>query len=132
VTRRGLARRVHFLGRRDDVPALLRQCELMLVPSRNEGFCGVAVEAQALGVPVIAARVGGLPEAVRDGETGALVPSGDADAMAVAIEALLADPARRAGMAERGPMNAARFSADLMADRTLAVYQDVVRSLAVA
>jgi glycosyltransferase involved in cell wall biosynthesis len=128
VMRRGLADRVHLVGRRDDVPALLRQCDLLLVPSRNEGFCGVAVEAQALGLPVIATRVGGLPEVVLDGDTGVLVAPGDAGAMVLAIEAL-ADPARRSRMAERGPANAARFSADLMADRTLAVYQDVVSSL---
>ena len=128
VMRRGLADRVQLLGRRDDVPALLRQCELLLVPSVNEGFCGVAVEAQALGVPVIATRVGGLPEVVLDGQTGLLVAPGDAGAMADAIETLLADPGRRGSMTERGPANAARFSAELMADRTLATYQDVVRS----
>src|SRR5439155_13085689 len=75
--RRGLAGRVHLLGRRDDVPELLGQCTLLLVASTHEGFCSAAVEAQALGVPVVATRVGGLPEAVVDGEPGVLVPAGE-------------------------------------------------------
>ena len=126
--RRGLEGRVHLLGRRDDVPELVQQCALLLVASRHEGLCTAAIEAEALGIPVVATRAGGLPEAVVHGETGVLVPPGDAEAMTEAVAGLLSDPARRGRMGERSRDHAARFSADRMVEGTLAVYQDLVRS----
>src|SRR5437762_910409 len=54
--RRGLEGRVHLLGRRDDVPQLVQQCALLLVASRHEGLCTAAIEAEALGIPVVATR----------------------------------------------------------------------------
>ena len=123
-TRLGLDRVIHVLGRRDDVAAWVSPAQALLVASRHEGFCGAAVEAQALGVPVIATAVGGLAEVVRDGETGILVPDDDDAAMAAAVISLIADPARRAAMAARAASHAEQFSFEHMADRTLAVYRD--------
>lgn len=125
---RGLDRLVHLIGRRDDAPALIAGATLMLVASRHEGFCTAALEAQALGVPVIATRVGGLPEVVRDGETGILVEPGSAGTMADAIVRVLTAPGRRAAMGEAGRANAAGFDASRTAELTLANYQEVVRS----
>ncbi len=123
-TRLGLDRVIHVLGRRDDVAAWVSPATAVLVASRHEGFCGAAVEAQALGVPVIASAVGGLPEVVRDGETGILVADDDDAAMAAAAAGLIADPARRAAMAVRAAWHAEHFSFERMADRTLAAYRD--------
>ncbi len=100
----GLEDSVRFLGRRADVPALLALADVVVHPSTEEGFSNAILEAMAAGKPVVAARVGGNPEAVVDGETGLLVPLGDAEALAAATVRLLADPgeARRLGAAGRG------------------------------
>lgn len=102
---RGL-RHFHFLGRRDDVPRLLRSAAVAVVPSLwAEAFGLTVVEAMAAGVPVIATRVGGIPEIVTDGETGVLVPAGDATALAAALERLLGPGGRErcATMSANGP-----------------------------
>ena len=74
AARRGLGERVHFLGRRDDVADLLEACDVFVLPSRQEGLGVAALEAMARARPVVASAVGGLAEAVVDGETGLLVP----------------------------------------------------------
>ena len=86
------------------MPALLALADVVVHPSTEEGFSNAILEAMAAGKPVVAARVGGNPEAVVDGETGLLVPLGDAEALAAATVRLLADPgeARRLGAAGRG------------------------------
>lgn len=89
----GVAKDVRFLGRIDDVAPLLAAADLYLFPSETESFGLSALEALASGVPVVASRVGGVPEVVRDGVTGVLRPLGDIDGMADAAIALL-DPAR--------------------------------------
>ena len=95
IGRLGLDANVRLSGR-GDVPLLLGAADLACVPSKKEGLSVFALEAQAAGVPVVAARAGGLPEAVADGETGLLFPPGDAPALAGALLALLDDAPRRA------------------------------------
>ncbi len=92
ATELGLAGRVHFLGQRDDVPDLLSALDLFVLPSHSEGVSLALLEAMAAGLPVIASRVGGLPEVVTDGENGLLIPPQDPQALATALERLLADP----------------------------------------
>jgi glycosyltransferase involved in cell wall biosynthesis len=89
----------------DAVPATLRRFAVYVMPSsyRSETFGVTAIEASACGVPVVATRVGGVPEAVREGLTGLLVPPRDAGALADAVVTMLRDPALRARMAEAGP-----------------------------
>ncbi len=82
-----------FLGKLESVAPLLAAADLFLLPSQTESFGLSALEALASGVPVVASRVGGLPEVVRDGETGMLCPVGDVDAMAEAAIGLLSDRA---------------------------------------
>lgn len=88
----GLAGQVHFLGSRRDVPDLLQAMDIFVLPSYSEGLSLALLEAMAAGLPVIVSRVGGNPEVVTDGETGLLIPPRDAEALAQALERLLADP----------------------------------------
>ncbi len=85
-----------FVGYRDDVAALLRLCAVLVLPSRQEAFGRVLIEAMATGVPVVATAVGGIPEVCVDGVTGLLVPPEDPDALAVAIALTLTDQAATA------------------------------------
>jgi glycosyltransferase involved in cell wall biosynthesis len=101
--RLGLEDRVRLLGKRDDVQALLAASDLFVCPSVwDEALGNVILEAMGTGLPVVASRVGGIPEVVRDGETGLLVPPRDAAALAGAIASLLDDPARRQAMGRAG------------------------------
>lgn len=90
-----IADRVEFLGQRSDVPAILAETDVAVVPSRAEALGRVALEAMAAGVPVVASDVGGLGEVVVDGETGILVPPGDPPALAGALRELVDDAQRR-------------------------------------
>jgi len=84
------------------VPELLRNVDIFVMPSIREEFGVAAVEAQAMEIPVISTRVGGVPEVVLDGETGILVEPGDSEQLAQAILALIENPALRRQMGKRG------------------------------
>jgi len=104
----GLSAKIRFCGfvENPDVPDLLNRMDIFAVPSvsPSETFGVAAVEASACGLPVVASRIGGLPEVVCDGKTGLLIPSGDVDALARALEQLIMDPdlRKRLGDAGRG------------------------------
>jgi glycosyltransferase involved in cell wall biosynthesis len=110
------AGRVHMLGARDDVPRLLAACDVVVHASvLAEPFGRVLVEAMLAGRPVIATDAGGVPEVVTDGETGVLVPPGDARALGEAIDALRREPMRGAALARCASVQARqRFSRDAM------------------
>jgi glycosyltransferase involved in cell wall biosynthesis len=99
----GLEDRVIFTGWREDVPALVAEIDLLVHPSYAEGFGRAVLEAMALGCPVVAAKVGGLRDAIRDGENGFLFDPGDVETMAGRIRQLLDDPGlmARIGVAAR-------------------------------
>jgi glycosyltransferase involved in cell wall biosynthesis len=92
----GLASRIHFLGWRNDLEAILSELDVVICCSKNEGTPVALIEAMAAGVPVLSTEVGGVGDLIVHGETGWLVPSGDPDALARGIRELLADPERRA------------------------------------
>jgi len=94
----GLQGRVRFLGIRADVADILRASDMFVLSSRVEGNPMSVMEAMAAGLPVVSTAVGGVPELVRAGETGLLVPSEDAAALAQAMQALVDDPVRRQAM----------------------------------
>ncbi len=119
---------VQFLGYRRDVPDLMRVMDVMVLPSRTEAFGGVLVEAMAAGTPVVAAHIDGIPEVVRDGETGFLIAGESPERYAEAMVRLLSDRelARRFG--ERGRVWAAeRFDAASVARQVEAVYAGLCR-----
>ncbi len=99
----GLHGKVLLAGFRSDVTSLLARFDVMALTSHSEGQPNAILEAMAAGTPVVATSVGGIPELLGDGDAGLLVPAGDADALAQAIEGLLLDPtrARRLGQAGR-------------------------------
>ncbi len=127
VAAAGMARRVRILGPRADGVDLLGLSDVVVLPSvAAEGLPIVILEALALGKPVVATRVGGIPEVIQDGKTGLLVLPGDPQALADAVSALLADPARAAAMAARGRAAVrARFSADAMVRQIERLYLEL-------
>ncbi len=96
----GIAGNVHFLGERDDVPALMRSLSLVIVPSHAEGMPLALMEAMAAGVPVIATAVGGIPELIEHERSGLLVGPGDVAQIAAYVDALLGDVRRRQALGE--------------------------------
>jgi glycosyltransferase involved in cell wall biosynthesis len=87
--------KVKFLGWREDIDEIMPLFDMLVLPSLNEGMGRVLVEAMAAGKPVVASRVGGIPDLVQHGETGYLVPPADEKALADSIKKLLDDPARK-------------------------------------
>ncbi len=98
----GLGGRVHFLGWRGDLPRIYADLDLVALSSANEGLPVSLIEAMAAGRPVVATRVGGVPDLVEHGVTGLLVSPEDPAALAEATMALLTDPERRRAMGEAG------------------------------
>jgi glycosyltransferase involved in cell wall biosynthesis len=114
---------VHFTGSRDDVPELLASFAVYAQPSVYEGLCLAVVEAQAAGVPVVATPVGGMRDTVVDGETGLVVPVGDAQALASAIRRLLEDRALADRLAAKARDRVGRsYTERRMIDGTLTLY----------
>ncbi len=111
----GVEKHIRFLGFREDVPALLQAMDIFVLPSLSEGLPLSALEAMASGKPVVATRVGGVPEVVADSETGFLVAPEDADGLAEKLVCLLKAPflAQQLGAAGRERVKE-RFSLDRM------------------
>jgi glycosyltransferase involved in cell wall biosynthesis len=123
VERLGLSARVHFLGVRDDIPALLAACDLFALASHWEGNPISVMEAEAAGLPVIATAVGGVPELVTDGVTGLLVAAGDGGALAGALGLLARDEERRQRIADAARAASARFDVAAMLSAYAALFE---------
>jgi len=117
---------VSYLGLRRDVHRILPFADILLVTSRTESFCLAALEAAACGLPVVAPRVGGLPEVVLDGTTGLLFEPGDEPGAVAAVLELLGDAQRRAAMGRAARAHARRFSHG----RAVRQYESLYRELA--
>jgi glycosyltransferase involved in cell wall biosynthesis len=123
----GLAERVVFTGFSSEVPRLLAAADAFVLPSRHEGLGMAAIEAMAAGLPVVASRVGGLPEVVVDGETGLLVPVGDASALAAAIRRCAHDRGWAQALGHAGRARArALFSGRAMAAAVESYYYELL------
>jgi glycosyltransferase involved in cell wall biosynthesis len=117
---------VELLGSRGDVPDLLGACDALALLSEAEALPMSILEAMALARPVVATDVGGIPEAVADGETGLVVAAGDTAAAAAALAALAANPARARAMGERGrARQRERFDGEAMVDGYLRALERV-------
>jgi D-inositol-3-phosphate glycosyltransferase len=126
----GVADRVRFLPAQphDQLATVYHAADLLLVPSRSESFGLVALEAQACGTPVVAARVGGLSHAVGDGTTGLLLSGHDPAHWAAAVAELLSSPRRLAAMGTAAARFAGAHGWDLAATRLLDVYGQLLQS----
>jgi glycosyltransferase involved in cell wall biosynthesis len=126
----GLDGRVRFLGSgtREDVLRLFRAADAAVLPSRWENMPHALLEALAVGTPVVAAAVGGVPEVVHDGENGLLVPPGDAAALGAAIARLLDDHGLRERLAAAAAPSVAPLAEDVLLGRIEAILVEVARA----
>jgi N-acetyl-alpha-D-glucosaminyl L-malate synthase BshA len=123
----GIADSVFFLGKLESVAPLLASSDLFLLPTQSESFGLSALEALATGVPVIGVDAGGLPEVVRNGETGALCSAGDVDGMANAAISILGDPERWRAMSTLAAADAReRFAMDAVVGQYEAFYRQAL------
>lgn len=123
----GLEGRVRFLGQRMDVDQLLAGAQVSVLATNWEGFPLSILESMRAGLPVVASAVGGVDEAIRDGDNGFLVPRGDLEVLRSRLEQLLTDASLRVQMGRRGRARFENeFTLDRTVSRTLDVYQGVV------
>jgi N-acetyl-alpha-D-glucosaminyl L-malate synthase BshA len=126
VLRLGLEDRVIVREKVNEIEDYLQLADLGLFTSESESFCLSILEAMCFACPSVARRVGGIPEVVEHDATGLLLPVGDADAFARAVESLIQDPARRAALGRAAQRRAReRFSADVIVPRYEALYRRV-------
>jgi glycosyltransferase involved in cell wall biosynthesis len=119
----GVERACRFVGVRQDIADILAAADVVVLPSISEGFPFVLLEALAMGCPVVASRVNGVPELIEDHKTGLLVPSRDPQALAKAILEVLGDPtaARKMGAEGRAVVRE-RYTVDQMVANTTAIF----------
>ena len=127
--RLGLGQRVVFTGFRGDVPDLLAEAAISVLPSLSEGTSNTLLESMAAGIPVVATRVGGNPEVVEDGVSGLLVPPRDSAALAAATARLLEDPDLASRLGQAGVRRVSElFSIDGSVHQTEHLYQRLVEA----
>jgi len=116
-----------FVGKQPRIVDYLSVADVLLLPSEQESFGLAALEAMACEVPVVASRVGGVPEVVTDGETGCLSAVGDVDKMGADAAAMLADDAARRAMGRRARESAlSRYNTDLVIPQYLEFYERIL------
>ena len=120
----GVGERVHFLGRRSDIPEILTASDMYVQPSRWEGFGIAVVEAMAAGLPVVISDVAGVREVV--GAAGLRFPVGDDAALATQVSGLINDPARRADLISQGRARAQDFTIERCVNTHVALYQQLL------
>jgi glycosyltransferase involved in cell wall biosynthesis len=118
--------RVKFLGWREDIPEIMPLFDVFVLPSLNEGMGRVLVEAMAAGRPVVASRVGGIPDLVRHGESGFLVEPRDDEAIAASISLLLGNPCKAERMGAHGRLRCSEFGLSAMIARLDELYRDII------
>lgn len=122
----GVADRVRFLGERSDVPALLAATDLLLLPSWREAFGRIAIEAMAMGVPVVASVAGGPAEIVREERDGLLLQPRRPEAWAMALGQLVADRERRAAMGREARVRARDFRLEKHVAAVRSIYDELL------
>jgi len=127
ASRMGASEKVWFLGWRDDIHEILPVLDIFVLPSLNEGMGRALVEAMAAGKPIVASKVGGVPDLVIQGENGLLVQAADVNALAGGIESLLANPKKRKEMGEKGKKMAIKYGSDSMVQKIDQLYLELLR-----
>lgn len=123
----GIRERIDFLGVREDVPALLAASQIFVLSTRREGFPLTVLEAMRVGLPVVAANVGGISEAVETGTTGLLFPAGDFETLQAHLALLIKNRTLRLKMGQVGRRCFSdKFTLEQMVDKTTAVYYDIL------
>jgi glycosyltransferase involved in cell wall biosynthesis len=126
VEREGMGGRVRFCGRVQNPAGFFPALDLFIMPSKSEGLGSAALLAMSYGLPVVASRVGGLPEIVLENSTGWLVEPGSEEALAQAIAAAAGDRAELQEMGRKARQRARQYSLDIMVERTEALYGRLV------
>jgi N-acetyl-alpha-D-glucosaminyl L-malate synthase BshA len=124
IQQNGVEDRVRYWGLQHDVSTLLAQSDLLLMSSHAESFCLTALEAMACGVPVLATRVGGVPEVVVDGQTGILFEVGDQETAVREAVGLLSDPVKHATMRAAAIQRASHYSRDKIVPEYETLYRE--------
>ena len=128
VRRLGLADRVIVREKVHAIEEYLQIADIGLYTSDAESFCLSILEAMCFGCPSVSTRVGGIPEVVEDNQTGLLVPAGDVDALAAALQTLIDDEPQRLALGRAGRARARdRFSAEVIVPRYEALYRRLCR-----
>ena len=128
----GVERACRFVGVREDIADILAAADLFVLPSLSEGFPFVLLEALAMGRPVVASRVNGVPELIEDHKTGLLVPARDPQALAAAIREVLSDPTAASKMGADGrDVVRERFTVDRMVANTTAIFDAAMQDAGV-
>jgi glycosyltransferase involved in cell wall biosynthesis len=128
IEQAGLVDLVHIVTNRNDIPDLLALADVFVMPSLFEGLPMALLEAMHARKAIIASATAGIPEAIVHGRDGLLVPPGDVEALSLAIELLLTDPAKRLALGEAAALRAnSQFTIQIMADRYEALYADACR-----
>jgi glycosyltransferase involved in cell wall biosynthesis len=131
TTRLGLSGRVHFRGFRDNLATELAAAQIFVLASRSEAFPYSILEAMRAGLPVVASNVGGIPEAVVEGQTGFLARAGDPEALADSLSRLITDPLLRQQLGNSGRERFLQyFGFEQMFVRTSQLYRDVLSEFA--
>ena len=127
----GVHEKCVFVGKQPNIVDYLSAADVLLLPSEQESFGLAALEAMACEVPVIASRVGGIPEVITDGETGFLSEVGDVEKMAEDAARLLSDPTLRRGMGKRARESAvSRYRTDIVIPKYIEFYERVLKKSA--
>jgi len=124
----GLANRVHLLGPRSDIPAILAAADVFVLPSLADGLPLALLEAMFAGCPIVASDVGEVRAALAHGEAGILVEPGNPAALAAALDYMLRNPMRAKGLGERAAYQAlAEYDISHMVGRYTATYEELLR-----
>jgi glycosyltransferase involved in cell wall biosynthesis len=127
-----IERSCRFVGIREDIADILAAADVVVLPSLSEGFPFVLLEALAMGCPVVASRVNGIPELIENRKTGLLVPARDPRALDAAIREVLSDPTAASQMGAEGrALVHERFTADHMVANTTAIFDAAMQDAGV-
>ena len=128
ATKFNLERKIHLLGFRNDIPALMRTFDILLLPSLWEGFGIVLIEAMASGKPIVATNASSIPEIVKDGWNGILVPPENAEAISDALKKLISEPELQIKFAEEGlKIIQEKFTIDRMISDYESIFHEIYK-----